>query len=46
MIPEFKRRSTLPKLEVVDSIAPYLNLDSNRSESFNHTINAVKSLIE
>lgn len=46
IIPEFKKRSSLPKLEVADSIAPHLNLETNQSTSFNHTIKAIESFIE
>lgn len=46
IIPELKRRSTLPKIIVAESIAPHLNLDNNKSKSFNHTLKAIKSLFE
>ena len=45
IIPEFSKRSTLPKLEVSETIAPFLNISDNKSVSFIHTINAIKKLI-
>jgi hypothetical protein len=44
IIPEFKDRKKLPKLEFSKKIAPFLNIDNNTSVSFNHTINAIKQL--
>lgn len=46
IIPEFKKKSSLPKLEVADSIAPHLDLNMNRSSSFNHTLKALKSFAQ
>lgn len=45
IIPEYSGRATLPKLEVSESIAPFLSLDRNRSSSFNHTVTAIKNLV-
>ena len=45
IIPEYLGRDSLPKLEVSESIAPFLNLDGNTSTSFNHTISAIKKLL-
>jgi len=44
IIPEYNNRETLPKLEVSQTIAPFLNLETNRSTSFNCTIAAIKTL--
>lgn len=46
IIPEFQKRSSLPKLEVADSIAPHLDIETNRSISFIRTMEAIKSLVE
>ena len=43
---EYKNRGTLPKLECSERIAPFLDLENNRSESFNHTVRAIQKLIE
>jgi hypothetical protein len=45
IIPEFKSQTTLPKLEVADSIAPHLGIESNQSKSFNQMVNAIKELL-
>jgi hypothetical protein len=44
IIPEFKDRKKLPKLEFSKKIAPLLDIHNNTSPSFNHTINAIKQL--
>ncbi|HMQ62161.1 MAG TPA: DUF4276 family protein [Flavilitoribacter sp.] len=44
-IPEFSGRQYLPKLEFSSSIAPFMDLEKNKSKSFNHTISAIKELI-
>lgn len=44
ILPEYSDRETLPKLEVSENIAPFLNLSSNKSESFNQTITAITTL--
>ena len=44
IVPEFKDRKKLPKLESSKKIAPFLDIDNNNSESFNHTINAIRQL--
>ncbi|HAK79921.1 MAG TPA: hypothetical protein DCM71_24190 [Runella sp.] len=46
IIPEYKNRETLPKLECSERISPFLDLENNRSESFNHTVTAIRKLIE
>ena len=43
---EYDKRKYLPKLEVSESIAPFLNIESNTSGSFAYTIRAIKSLVE
>jgi hypothetical protein len=45
IIPEYAGRDNLPKLETSDNIAPFMNIESNSSQSFNHTIGAIKNLI-
>ena len=45
IIPEYKDRENLPKLEVAESIAPLLDLENNTSESFNQFISGVEKLI-
>lgn len=44
-IPEFSKRSSLPKLEVAESVSKNMTIKENKSESFNQTIRAVKELI-
>jgi len=46
IVPEFKDRKKLPKLEFSKKIAPFLDIANNTSTSFNHTINAIKKLCE
>lgn len=46
IIPELKNRASLPKLAVSEAIAPYLDLERNLSASFNHTISAIKRIVE
>jgi len=45
MLPEYSKRDNLPKLEVSENITPFLNLDANNSNSFNHTLKAIKKLV-
>lgn len=45
IIPEYKGRETLPKLEVAESIGPHLDLNNNSSSSFNFFVSGVKKLI-
>lgn len=45
MLPEYSDRTNLPKLEVSENISPFMNLESNSSDSFNHTITAIKKLV-
>jgi hypothetical protein len=44
IIPDFKDRKKLPKLEFSKKVAPFLDISNNSSHSFNHTINAIKQL--
>ena len=44
IIPDFKDRKKIPKLEFSKKIAPFLDITNNSSPSFNHTINAIKNL--
>ncbi|AEI50529.1 DUF4276 family protein [Runella slithyformis] len=46
IIPEYKNRNTLPKLEASERIAPYLDLEINNSTSFIHTLEAIKKLTQ
>jgi len=46
IIPELNNRSFLPKQEVAATISPHLDIDNNRSISFNHTLKAVKSFFD
>jgi len=46
MIPEYNDRETLPKLESSESISKHLNLQSNRSSSFNQTLNGISELLK
>lgn len=45
IIPEYKGKSNLPKLETAERISPFLDLEHNQSSSFNHTLNAIKELL-
>jgi hypothetical protein len=44
IVPDFKDRKKLPKLEFSKKIAPFLDIENNTSSSFKHTINAIKQL--
>lgn len=44
IIPEYSSRHFLPKIEVSESIAPFLNFENNTSVSFNQTISAIRKL--
>lgn len=44
IIPEYSNREYLPKLEAAEMISPQLNINNNKSESFNQTLNAIKRL--
>jgi hypothetical protein len=44
IIPDFKDRVRLPKLEVSKKIAAFMNINNNQSVSFNRTIDAIKNL--
>ena len=44
IIPDFKDREKLPKLEFSKKIAPFMDIKKNNSKSFNHTISAIKQL--
>jgi hypothetical protein len=43
-IPELSGKETLPKLEVSKKVAKHMNIDSNKSSSFGHTMEAVRKL--
>jgi hypothetical protein len=45
ILPNYASRKSLPKLETSKNIAAYMNIANNTSPSFNHTINAIKKLI-
>jgi hypothetical protein len=45
IIPEYKNKEVLPKLETSKKIAPFLNLRNNASVSFNQTLSGVERLI-
>lgn len=45
LIPEYSNRDYLPKLETAEYISPFLDLNNNKSESFNYTIAAILKLI-
>lgn len=45
IIPEYSGRTRLPKIEVSESIAPFMNLTSNNSKSFNNFLSGVNKLI-
>lgn len=45
IIPEYSKITYLPKLETAENISPFLNLETNRSESFNQTISAILKLV-
>jgi len=44
IIPEYKDREKLPKLEFSKKVAPFMDIDNNSSPSFNHTIDAIRKL--
>ncbi|GHT12791.1 hypothetical protein AGMMS4956_07930 [Bacteroidia bacterium] len=46
ILPEYSNRRSLPKLETSSKIATFMNLNNNKSLSFNNTINAIKKLCE
>ncbi len=46
LIPELSKQESLPKLEVSQSIAKYLDVNNNNSVSFRHTIDAIKKLTQ
>lgn len=45
IIPEYKGRESLPKLEVAESIAPHLDLQNNSSCSFNNFVSGINKLL-
>lgn len=45
IIPEYKNRESLPKLEISESIAPHLDLKNNSSTSFKHFVSGVEKLL-
>jgi hypothetical protein len=44
IIPDFAKLPYLPKREVAQKIAPYLNLERNKSVSFSWTVKAIQQL--
>jgi len=44
IIPEYRDREKLPKLEFSKKVAPFMDITNNTSSSFNHTIDAIKKL--
>ena len=44
MIPDYKDRAFLPKMETARRIAPFMHIDSNRSSSFRRTVAGIKRL--
>jgi tRNA U55 pseudouridine synthase TruB len=46
IIPDYSDTKKLPKLETSQNIVQYMDINNNKSASFNHTINAIKKLIE
>jgi hypothetical protein len=45
IVPELKKKSTLPKMIVSETIAPHLSIDKNRSKSFMNTLAAINKLV-
>ena len=45
IIPEYYNKDTLPKLEVSETITPFLDINNNNSSSFNNTISAIMKLV-
>jgi len=45
IIPEYKGREHLPKIETAGKVAKYLSIDENRSASFQNFISGVQKLI-
>lgn len=45
LIPEYSGRDNLPKLESAEYISPFLDIEMNKSESFNQTIKAILKLL-
>ena len=45
IIPDFTNSTSLPKLAVSENIAKFLDIDNNRSASFNNTILAIRKLL-
>jgi hypothetical protein len=46
IIPEYLGRGSLPKLECSENISKHLNINENRSNSFNQTISGIRKLLE
>jgi hypothetical protein len=44
LLPEYAKNISLPKLETSKKIAAFMNVNNNKSTSFNHTIDAIKNL--
>jgi hypothetical protein len=45
ILPEYKGREYLPKLETSEKIAPNLDIDANTSTSFQHLISGIQKLV-
>ena len=45
MIPDYKDRTYLPKMETAKRIAPLMHIDRNRSSSFRHVLTGIQKLI-
>lgn len=46
IIPELMQYKTLPKMAFAKNVAQYMNVDNNKSVSFQHFVKAVKSLTQ
>ena len=44
IIPELKQNKRLPKMAFANQVAPYMNVDTNKSVSFGHFITAIRQL--
>ncbi|OQY59094.1 MAG: hypothetical protein B6245_08440 [Desulfobacteraceae bacterium 4572_88] len=45
MIPQYKGRQYLPKLETASKISPHLSIDGNISTSFRHFVSGIKKML-
>ena len=46
IIPNYQKREYLPKIETAERIAPFLDVDNNKSTSFNNMLKAIKELVK